>query len=41
MKEVIIFGIILITILIIGEVYLKRKFNINRKKQEMSLSEYL
>ena len=38
MKEVIVFGIILITILIIGEVYLKRKFNINRKKQKKSLS---
>ena len=38
MKEVIIFGIILIIILIIGEIFLKRKFHINRKKQERSLS---
>lgn len=38
MKEVLVFGIILIIILIIGEIYLKRKFNINRKKQKRSLS---
>lgn len=38
MKEVLVFGIILIIISIIGEIYLKRKFSINWKKQERSLS---